>query len=621
MKKFTFYFIRAGIYILIFLVPVCFINFTSERFVLPKITLMRILIPIIFLFWLVRVFVQDKKIMITPLTGIISIFIFWLFVTTIFSQNFFLSIFGVYGSYAWGFSTILMGFFVFLIISNEFERFDWIGASLAVIFSVSIVSIYGLLQILGFDPFHRLEYSYNRIFSTMGNPNFLGGFLLICVPIILFFYFKSEKFYLLFLLVFSSVFLNIGMTLSRASWLAFIIIFPIFFLLGGKEVFYDKKRVFLLILVTFILIAFVSQRKGIKFLSFDEEIPLLKERAKVLVSMREQSASYRIETWKSAIKMFFKNPFLGVGPDMFEYFFPNFMTPKFARFTDSKQVANSAHNTFLQVAATTGLIGFFLYIFLWFSVLKTALKNIFYYEERLFPTAIFCSLLGLFIFLQFHFFLPETVLYFWVMLGFVSSQEKLKKELIIFSRHTFKSLFLFISMVFVLFYSLFGIRHFLADFYYAKGNLSGLEKAVRLNPTEWLYRRTLVSFYLNISKITKDEKLKEKLFNKALKNALTNLKNFPRNVWTNHQLGLVYVWRWQCNKNDEDLKNAERFIRKSHMLGPLVKEPAINLMKIYLFKKEKMTAFEIYKELKNVFSEDEDVKEFERVFDVKGGVK
>jgi len=34
-----------------------------------------------------------------------------------------------------------------------------------------------------------------------------------------------------------------------------------------------------------------------------------------------------------------------------------------------------------------------------------------------------------------------------------------------------------------------------------------------------------------------------------------------------------------------------------------------------------MTAFEIYKELKNVFSEDEDVKEFERVFDVKGGVK
>ncbi|MDD5629772.1 MAG: hypothetical protein PHU21_11950, partial [Elusimicrobia bacterium] len=51
--------------------------------------------------------------------------------------------------------------------------------------SWSIVVLYGLLQRLGLDPFIWKGAFGARVFSTMGNPNFLAAFLLVCTPLAL----------------------------------------------------------------------------------------------------------------------------------------------------------------------------------------------------------------------------------------------------------------------------------------------------------------------------------------------------------------------------------------------------------------------------------------------------
>lgn len=81
--------------------------------------------------------------------------------------------------------------------------------------------------------------------------------------------------------------------------------------------------------------------------------------------MLSLSDSERVITWKTAVGVFLDNPILGVGPDGFQQAFAD----SAVTFTPG-HVAGNAHNDFLQVLSTLGLVGFVAYLFLAVSVFK-----------------------------------------------------------------------------------------------------------------------------------------------------------------------------------------------------------------------------------------------------------
>jgi O-antigen ligase len=107
-----------------------------------------------------------------------------------------------------------------------------------------LVSLYALLQYLGLDFFLWSETPSvtGRAFSSLGQPNFLGHFLAINIPIIIFslVFLTKKKFYKF--LVFLVLLLNLSalvISLSRAAWLALffglIFSFLVFLIIKKKK--------------------------------------------------------------------------------------------------------------------------------------------------------------------------------------------------------------------------------------------------------------------------------------------------------------------------------------------------------------------------------------------------
>jgi len=90
----------------------------------------------------------------------------------------------------------------------------------------------------------------------------------------------------------------------------------------------------------------------------------------------EDAKSSRLELWKAGLEMFYRNPFLGVGVDRFGEYAKEYYELSY------DQLGKNAHNTYIQVLATTGLIGMLCY-FLFIKHILYALRNTKYdFNER-----------------------------------------------------------------------------------------------------------------------------------------------------------------------------------------------------------------------------------------------
>ena len=137
------------------------------------------------------------------------------------------------------------------------------------IFTTYIVCIYAVIQFIdtryfpappakGLDPFVWRWAFGNRIFSTFGNPNFFGDFLVVMSPIVLALFFKKKSFHLLFLwllIIFSTIF-----SYSKGAWIGLgvgLIVF-VFLFIGFILNISKHKKVILILLMSLFTISVVT---------------------------------------------------------------------------------------------------------------------------------------------------------------------------------------------------------------------------------------------------------------------------------------------------------------------------------------------------------------------------
>ena len=91
-----------------------------------------------------------------------------------------------------GFSVQVCFLLAFILAASVFRRSDARRGLLVVTAGWVVVVLYGVLQKLGLDPFIWKGAFGPRVFSTMGNPNFLAAYLLVCAPVSMAWAFDEE---------------------------------------------------------------------------------------------------------------------------------------------------------------------------------------------------------------------------------------------------------------------------------------------------------------------------------------------------------------------------------------------------------------------------------------------
>ncbi|HBB31314.1 MAG TPA: putative bicarbonate transporter, IctB family [Cyanobacteria bacterium UBA8803] len=228
-----------------------------------------------------------------------------------------------------------------------------------------IVSVYGLRQYFfgaealatWTDPTSSSA-GMTRVYSYLGNPNLLAGYLLPAVALSLAAIFAWQR-WLPKALAVTMFFVNsacLVLTYSRGGWIGFVIC--LFVLLVLLVYWYITQLppawrpwampVLLGGCVGAILLAVVF-------------VPPVRDRvASIFVGREDSSNNFRINVWSAVMDMIRDRPILGIGPgnNAFNKIYPLYQRPRYT--------ALSAYSIWLEVAVETGIIGFS--CFLWLLV-------------------------------------------------------------------------------------------------------------------------------------------------------------------------------------------------------------------------------------------------------------
>lgn len=238
--------------------------------------------------------------------------------------------------------------FSYLLRFGSYIMFGWIfkdrlmeilklsGLSLAVLGLLQFIIFpdLGSLKTLGWDP------HYFRVVSTFLDPNFIGAFLVLTLILL-------RKSYA----GFTIVYLALLLTFSRSSYLMFLASGVLLaFFKESKKLFIATVILFLILLLAFqIYVSLVAIPRNIS---------------------REKSASSRLSAWEQGLKLWQKYPLLGVGFNAYRYGLKE-MNLGDEQFLKSHG-ASGNDASLLHVAATTGAIGLFVYLYFIFSLFKSS---------------------------------------------------------------------------------------------------------------------------------------------------------------------------------------------------------------------------------------------------------
>jgi O-antigen ligase/tetratricopeptide (TPR) repeat protein len=228
----------------------------------------------------------------------------------------------------------------------------------ALLVTASVTAAHAASQVSFCDPIPWEELSrldhYIRPFATMGHPNFLAGYLVMVVPIVMLFADRAmleRRWWGLGMLVFISgaVILAIVAACSRGAWLALactlLVIGLGWIILGrGKRAGIVLFTALPLVIGGVVLVCTLTPGGGAMLWGLTKRAYLF------------TYAGSRREIWSIAWNLFRAHPWLGCGVDTFHLAFGQKRTVAFWM-TEWNTTAERAHNEILQILATQGLLG------------------------------------------------------------------------------------------------------------------------------------------------------------------------------------------------------------------------------------------------------------------------
>lgn len=616
-----------GLIVLVISLPLAFKPKFLDAFALPKVTILRVIVLIMLTSWIVKTvergeFTWRKS----PLNLPILIFLFVTFIATIFSTNPYFSFFGQHMYHMEGlWATLIYIILYFLVIANlDVSQIRKI--ILAFLIASGVTVVYGLLQHFGIEFVNWQISSKGRIWSSMGNPNFFAGFLVMAIPLSIAVlldwrrkngnksFLKTSL--LIILLCFQLLCLNF--TYSRASWIGLFFGLAIIAIFWRRELGKMRKIFKSTILVLFLALLFVfsfkaieMRRLALKDLESLETHGLISKTAKRLVSiidLSEADAASRISGWKSALGMIKERPLLGMGPDTLSINFRRYAFPEFSRLI-GKALANPAyaHNEVLQIAATLGIVGLLSYLWLLLSYFRTIVK---FPDLRQAPivVGIAASISAVLVNNLFSFHTVTTATLFWLFLGFTTilwAKGEGKKSISISIPRGIKWAIYSILFILNLFLIVIFLRIYFAEAHFPKGlffqakkrydlAISEYEKAVKINPWEQTYYQNLAKIYQDVGLLIPDKTQRIGFLEKSVDVYKKHLNLVAQDALSHNGLGIGYMHLAEQLSDQSYYHLAKESFQRSIQMAPYFLEPHINLGTVFYLLGKKEEALQSY---------------------------
>lgn len=381
--------------------PLLFTTQTTEIYEVPKMYFVYFASTFLLTLTITK-FAIDKKIKIPTGAVVISFVIFILvqIISTLFSQDKYTSVFG----YPTRLNGGLISQFAYLVIfSTGIINLNTQKAKtlfVAIVFAAVAVSAWGIPSHFGLDPScfvltgkltsacWQKEFDPTlRIFSTLGQPNWLASYLVLILPISLAFslLYRQNKAKLIFAATSAIIFFAIILTNSRAGLLGLLASLAVFTaLLGTKTIKVNIKYISALAVVFLIITSLfgtnltsrlkdliISQKPTVQ-----QPTQATKPTQSSLTSGGTESGQIRLIIWRGAIDIIKSSPLLGTGPETFVSSYYKFRPASHNQTTEWQFFYNKAHNEFLNYLANTGILGLATYsAFLLIVLFRLTRKN------------------------------------------------------------------------------------------------------------------------------------------------------------------------------------------------------------------------------------------------------
>ena len=392
--------IRFLFYLLFLLTPLLMSSRTTEMFEFNKMIFIYTISILTAMIWIIHYILHRPKLYVPKLLYILLFFLGTQIISTVFSIDTHTSIFGYYGRWNGGLISILSYVVLFFVFIQSFGKKDVLHLLQISIIASTVVILWGIPARFGGDlsclfftgQFTNACWTAQfqpalRMFSTLGQPNWLGAYLAAHFFIGLYLFFASfiehddpiytvkgikERLMRLFHLIMKD---------KKINWLSYL--YAGYLVLNFLGIFFTKSRSSLLALALSMVIGMIllitdTAKPRLKFLYRSVLIIAVLVTSYFVVSITSSSLptntpehlqvtdSFQIRkiVWKGALDLGLQYPLFGTGPETFAYSY-YFTRPLAHNLTSEWDfIYNKAHNEYLNYVATTGFVGLAGYILL-----------------------------------------------------------------------------------------------------------------------------------------------------------------------------------------------------------------------------------------------------------------
>lgn len=365
---------RQSLYVLIFALPLLFTQATDEWFSVPKVTLLRTLTILALVAWGIKAIRSGElKVARTGLELHIAAYLGANVAATLHSISPTLSLYGLHFRQD-GLFTVLIFLLLPLLAVNVFSERGQVRRAMELqVLGGSLISVIGVLQHLGFrvlglDP----NYFGRRVFSTLGNPDFLGTYLVLTAPLAVGLLltagtWRRRCLWAAALLLLVTCLLY---TFTRGAWLGAGFAFLGIAALSWRQLLRQK---FWLLGVAMVMVGVLVAaewnlvgplRQAAPDSGATPDLPSVTQAVGSMAELGSGTAEVRLLMWRGSLSLIAENPLLGTGLNTFMPAFSRYAPVEYARGEGLERFPDKAHNDFLNTAVTMGLVGLGSYLWL-----------------------------------------------------------------------------------------------------------------------------------------------------------------------------------------------------------------------------------------------------------------
>lgn len=347
---------------------------------------------------LFKILVRREKIREKKLFGIISLFLLAGFFSLLINiryltfQTFLISF-----AYLVRYVSYVSIIFAFQILDKKFKD----SINIKLIAAGILFTFVGFVQYFLYPNLRNLYYlgwdeHLYRLFSTFLDPNFAGVFLVLFILVLtenVIRNFKSQINLILFSTLWISTLVAILLTYSRSAFIMLIV---------GMSTLLALQKMYRFIAIS--VVAFIILFLLLSNMNFEGLNPL-----------RIASIEARIDSAQDALEIISKNPIIGVGFNAYRYAQIRYGLAG----VEGTLVSNSGagtDNSYLFVLATTGILGFIIFLSFWVNIIKALARNL---HSGIYSRVAFASIVGLLVNTIFinSLFYPPIMAWIFILIG------------------------------------------------------------------------------------------------------------------------------------------------------------------------------------------------------------